>query len=137
MMSGVGHTLRFTPASADAVHAQACPRYPPPCVPPLELEIRYERVPVDHSWGTPADRALMPPPQEQSQPAATASAPPSFTEFGLLLDLRNHPQEDAAITGPAFVLFDDGSGFGGRTGPVRFKRSLKNCIAFSRLDDAN
>ena len=36
------------------------------------------------------------------------------TEFGLLLDLRNHPQEDAAITGPAFVLFDDGSGFGGR-----------------------
>ena len=57
MMSGVGHTLRFTPASADAVHAQACPRYPPPCVSPLELAIM-QRAPEAladvMAWHTPA-----------------------------------------------------------------------------------
>ena len=67
MMSGVGHTLRFTPASTELIDAQACP-YPPPLVPPIELEIHYDKVPVDHSWGRPADRTTAP-----SRPAPTVS----------------------------------------------------------------
>jgi len=51
MMTGAAHLVRFAPASDDCVHAEHCPDYPPPCVPPVELEILYDRVPVDNSWG--------------------------------------------------------------------------------------
>ena len=50
MMTGVAHTLRFSPLSAEVL-SEATGEYPPPCVPPLELEIRYDRIPLDHSWG--------------------------------------------------------------------------------------
>ena len=55
MMTGVGHTLCFTPASAEVLNASTCP-YPPPLVPPIELELLYDQVPVDHSWGASCRR---------------------------------------------------------------------------------
>ena len=54
-LTGVGHTLCFTPASAEVLNASTCP-YPPPLVPPIELELLYDQVPVDHSWGTSCRR---------------------------------------------------------------------------------
>ena len=72
MMSGYAHTLRFSPASEGAIDATTCP-YPPPLVPPLELEIRYDKVPLDHSWGTPADRAAAAAPAAKVPSSAAAA----------------------------------------------------------------
>ena len=59
MMTGTAHTLAFEPNDV----------YPPPLVPPVELEILYDKVPLDHSWGAPADRA---PAAPKPKPAAAS-----------------------------------------------------------------
>lgn len=51
MMTGFAHTVEFQPESDVCVHAKRLPNYPPPIVPPLELEIIYDKIPLDHSWG--------------------------------------------------------------------------------------
>eukprot|EP00966_Prymnesium_polylepis_P010958 252150-Prymnesium_polylepis.1 len=56
MMTGMGYMVRFTPTSAECIDADTC-RYPPPLVPPIELEILYDKVPLDHSWGPGAEHA--------------------------------------------------------------------------------
>ena len=43
------------------------------------------------------------------------------SEFALMLDLRQHKKVDDQLSGPAFVLFDNGSGLGDREW-----RSLQN-----------
>ena len=60
MMTGTAHTLAFEPNDV----------YPPPLVPPVELEILYDKVPLDHSWGARADRA----------PAAPKPKPPAASK---------------------------------------------------------
>ena len=52
MMSGFAHTVSYEPACPDSIDKELCPLYPPPIVKPLELEINYDKIPVDHSWGT-------------------------------------------------------------------------------------
>ena len=102
MMTGVAHTVRFEPSSAEVLSA-ATGDYPPPCVPPLELEIRLDRIPVDHSWGDAAKRAKpAPPPRTPSAtpaaavPAGVESVPrtPSTAEA-----LSAPPSEPTAATG--------------------------------------
>ena len=51
MMSGFAHTVSYEPACPDSIDKELCPLYPPPIVKPLELEINYDKIPVDHSWG--------------------------------------------------------------------------------------
>jgi deoxyribodipyrimidine photo-lyase len=52
MMTGFAYTVSFEPASPDSINEDVCPLYPPPMVKPVELEIDYARIPVDHSWGS-------------------------------------------------------------------------------------
>ena len=75
MMTGVGYTVHYAAASADEIDTAACP-YPPPLVPPIELELLYDKVPVDHSWGSPADRE---PSKARPQPARLAATPAPVT----------------------------------------------------------
>ena len=70
MMTGAAYTLVLGPAPGDVVDAAACP-YPRPLVPPLELEILYDKVPVDHSWGTAAARG------RGAKPADAPPPPPA------------------------------------------------------------
>merc|ERR1711871_265479 len=51
MMTGFAHTVAFQPSSPQSVCAKHLPDYPPPLVPPVELEILYDNIPLDHSWG--------------------------------------------------------------------------------------
>ena len=74
MMSGVGYTLRFVPESSRCISSESCP-YPPPCVPPVELEILLDRIPVDHSWGT-STRSSVPPLKLASPPPPPSPALP-------------------------------------------------------------
>ena len=50
MMTGRAFLLSYNPHSADCVNKDLC-HYPPPVVPPIELEILPDKIPVDHSWG--------------------------------------------------------------------------------------
>ena len=92
MMTGKGYTVQYSPASAEVLHAETCP-YPPPLVPPLELELLYEKVPVDHSWGTPESRAVrtMPPPPESASEVAVPLVPPTPSTDELIASRGNVP----------------------------------------------
>lgn len=50
MMSGRAFTLTYKPHSPNCIHEELC-RYVAPVVPPIELEIIPDKIPVDHSWG--------------------------------------------------------------------------------------
>ena len=51
MMTGYAWTVSFEPANNNSIHNTKCPSYPPPIVPPVEIEIQYDLIPIDHSWG--------------------------------------------------------------------------------------
>ncbi len=51
MMTGRAYTVTYKPHSPHCLHRELC-QYPPPTVPPVELEIRPEKIPVDNSWGS-------------------------------------------------------------------------------------
>lgn len=80
MMTGDGYTVEFTPASDDVINLEVC-MYPPPCVPPLELEICYDRVPLDHSWGTGAATS----PMAAQSAAQSATSLPKDRSLPLIL----------------------------------------------------